>query len=166
MNTVYLCAINNVLSGTCSEDCGFCTQSVKHHANIERYNYKSIDQIVSEAKMAKSFGAFGYCLVTAGKGLDDKKTEFIAKAARTVKKETFTTEGHMPSVNDDRVSFVKGLFQDSLPGFLKTFKPDKQLVIHNDSDLYSATLYVLTYMNNYLVPGTIIIFDEFYSVLD
>ncbi|MEJ2488452.1 MAG: biotin synthase, partial [Sulfurovaceae bacterium] len=72
MNTVYLCAINNVLSGTCSEDCGFCTQSVKHHANIERYNYKSIDQIVSEAKMAKSFGAFGYCLVTAGKGLDDK----------------------------------------------------------------------------------------------
>ncbi|MEJ2612295.1 MAG: TylF/MycF/NovP-related O-methyltransferase [Candidatus Thiodiazotropha sp.] len=95
-------------------------------------------------------------------GLPEDWVEF----SRTVKKETFTTEGHMPSVNDDRVSFVKGLFQDSLPGFLKTFKPDKQLVIHNDSDLYSATLYVLTYMNNYLVPGTIIIFDEFYSVLD
>ncbi len=87
MSTIYLCAINNVLSGTCSEDCGFCTQSVKYHADIERYSYKSIDQIVSEAKRAKSFGAFGYCLVTAGKGLDDKKTEFIAKAAGAIRKE-------------------------------------------------------------------------------
>ena len=95
-------------------------------------------------------------------GLPEDWVEF----SRTVKKETFTTEGKMPSINDDRVSFVKGLFQHSLPGFLETFTPDKQLVIHNDSDLYSATLYVLTYMNRYLVPGTVIIFDEFYSVLD
>lgn len=95
-------------------------------------------------------------------GLPEDWIEF----SRTVKKETFTTGGNMPSIDDDRVSFVKGLFQDSLPGFLESFKSDKQLVIHNDSDLYSATLYVLTYMNNYLVPGTVIIFDEFYSVLD
>ena len=84
---VYLCAINNVLSGTCNEDCGFCTQSTKHHAKIERYNYKKIEQIIDETKKAKSLGAFGYCLVTAGKGLDDKKTEFIAKAAHAIKKE-------------------------------------------------------------------------------
>ncbi|MES9860208.1 MAG: class I SAM-dependent methyltransferase [Candidatus Thiodiazotropha sp. LLP2] len=95
-------------------------------------------------------------------GLPEDWVEF----SRTVKKETFTTEGNLPAIDDDRVSFVKGLFQDSLPGFLETFKPDKQLLIHNDSDLYSATLYVLTYMNQYLKPGTVIIFDEFYSVLD
>ncbi|MBN2768506.1 MAG: biotin synthase [Campylobacterales bacterium] len=87
MSTVYLCAINNVLSGACNEDCAFCTQSIKHHADIERHNYKQIEQIVSEAKVAKSFGAFGYCLVTSGKGLDDKKTEFIAKVARAIKQD-------------------------------------------------------------------------------
>ncbi len=85
INEIFLCAINNVLSGTCREDCKFCTQSIRYHADIERYNYKSIDQIVKEAKEAQSLGALGYCLVTAGKGLDDKKTEFVARVAREIK---------------------------------------------------------------------------------
>jgi biotin synthase len=87
MKKVYLCAINNILSGNCNEDCAFCTQSVKHKANINRYKFKEISQIVSEAKEAVKNGAIGYCLVTAGKGLDDKKCEFVAKAAREIKKE-------------------------------------------------------------------------------
>ena len=84
---IFLCAINNILSGTCLEDCKFCTQSVRYHADIERYNYKKIDQIVQEAKIAKHHGALGYCLVTAGKGLDDKKVDFVARAAQAIKKE-------------------------------------------------------------------------------
>jgi len=84
---IFLCAINNVLSGSCDQDCQFCTQSVRYRANIERYNYKSIDQIVQEALSAKKHGALGYCLVTAGVGLDDKKTEFISKVARAIKSE-------------------------------------------------------------------------------
>lgn len=84
---IFLCAINNILSGTCLEDCKFCTQSVRYHADIERYNYKSIETIVEEAKQAKAHGALGYCLVTAGKGLSDKKVEFVARTAKAIKKE-------------------------------------------------------------------------------
>ena len=84
---IFLCAINNILSGTCLEDCKFCTQSVRYHADIERYNYKSIETIVEEARHAKAHGALGYCLVTAGKGLDDKKVEFVARAAHAIKSE-------------------------------------------------------------------------------
>ena len=84
---IFLCAINNILSGTCLEDCKFCTQSVRYHADIERYNYKKIEQIVQEAKIAKNNGALGYCLVTAGKGLNDKKVDFVARAAKDIKKE-------------------------------------------------------------------------------
>ena len=84
---IFLCAINNILSGTCLEDCKFCTQSVRYHADIERYNYKSIETIVDEAKQAKANGALGYCLVTAGKGLDDKKVEFVARVAKAIKAE-------------------------------------------------------------------------------
>jgi biotin synthase len=87
MKQIFLCAINNILSGTCQEDCKFCTQSVRYHADIERYNYKKIDQIVNEAKLAKENGALGYCLVTAGKGLDDKKVDFVARAAQAIKTE-------------------------------------------------------------------------------
>ena len=84
---IFLCAINNILSGTCQEDCKFCTQSVRYHADIERYNYKDISTIVKEAKLAKEQGALGYCLVTAGKGLDDKKVDFVARAAQAIKAE-------------------------------------------------------------------------------
>jgi len=84
---IFLCAINNILSGTCLEDCKFCTQSVRYHADIERYNYKSIETIVKEAKQAKANGALGYCLVTAGKGLDDKKVDFVARTAKAIKDE-------------------------------------------------------------------------------
>ena len=87
MQPIFLCAINNILSGTCQEDCKFCTQSVRYHADIERYNYKEISDIVEEAKMAKENGALGYCLVTAGKGLDDKKVDFVARAAEAIKAE-------------------------------------------------------------------------------
>ncbi len=84
---IFLCAINNILSGICREDCKFCTQSVRYHAKIKRYNYKSIGTIVEEAKRAKANGALGYCLVTAGKGLDDKKVDFVSRAAKAIKKE-------------------------------------------------------------------------------
>jgi len=84
---IFLCAICNIESGTCNEDCKFCTQSVKYKADIQRYKKKAIDQIVEEAKRARANGANGFCLVTAGKGLNDKRLAFVCEAARAVKKE-------------------------------------------------------------------------------
>jgi len=78
---------------------------------------------------------------------------------------SFSVEGKLPNFKDARVVLVEGLFQDTLPPFLESFRPQKQLVIHNDSDTYSATLYVLTKCDVLLTPGTIIIFDEFSSIL-
>ena len=83
---IMLCAICNISSGTCKEDCSFCTQSTKHKADIERFKQKPIEAIVKEAKMAKQNKALGFCLVTAGKGLDDKKLDFLTRAAYEVKK--------------------------------------------------------------------------------
>ena len=54
MKTIYLCAISNIISGICNEDCGFCTQSVKHKADIQRYKQKEISLIIEEAKKQKN----------------------------------------------------------------------------------------------------------------
>ncbi len=78
---------------------------------------------------------------------------------------TFNLGGDVPPTNDDRVSFVKGWFNDTLVPFLSAFKPRSPLVIHNDSDLYSSTLYLLTKLDPILVEGSVLIFDEFYSSL-
>lgn len=83
---IMLCAICNIASGNCSEDCKYCTQSAFVKTNIQKYRRKKIDQIVLEAKMAKKNEALGFCLVTAGLGLDDKKLEYVCEAAFAVKK--------------------------------------------------------------------------------
>ena len=87
------------------------------------------------------------------------------KGFSTVSLEYCDAGGELPQSDDTRLSFVKGLFQDTLPGFLEKYRATGRLVIHNDSDLYSSTLYVLTRANDIIVPGTIIIFDEFNSVM-
>lgn len=75
----------------------------------------------------------------------------------------FDVSGSLPDIQDDRVQFIKGLFQETLVGFLSTFEKRSRLVIHNDSDLYSSTLYTLAKLDDIIEPGTLIIFDEFPS---
>lgn len=77
----------------------------------------------------------------------------------------FSTEGQTPQIDDARGSFRKGLFQETLEPFLESFTGGRQLVIHNDSDLYSSTLYTLAKLDYLIKPGTILIFDEFASPL-
>ncbi len=85
-------------------------------------------------------------------------------ALRVIPKGHFSTAGQVPQTADTRVSFHKGWFQDSLRPFLREFTP-RRLVVHNDSDLHSSTIYVLATLDPLLLPGSVIIFDEFSNPL-
>ena len=87
MKEIFLCAISNISSGNCSEDCSFCTQSAYNNVDIKKYKQKSSEKILEEAIYAKNNKAIGFCLVTAGKGLDDKKLEFVCKTAKKINNE-------------------------------------------------------------------------------
>ena len=76
----------------------------------------------------------------------------------------FTTGGKSPTVSDPRIAFVKGLFQDTLYGFLEGRIFDRQLVVNADCDIYSASLFVLAVMDRFMRPGTKIILDDFASL--
>ncbi|MBL0709203.1 MAG: biotin synthase [Sulfurimonas sp.] len=84
---IFLCSICNINSGTCKEDCKFCSQSVRYKADIQRYKQKDMSDILKEAKTARDNGALGFCLVTADKGLNDKSIEFVSSIARLLSKE-------------------------------------------------------------------------------
>jgi len=81
---IFLCSICNINSGTCLEDCKFCSQSVRYKADIERYKQKDIELIKQEAINARDNGALGFCLVTADKGLNDKTLKFVCNVAQEV----------------------------------------------------------------------------------
>jgi hypothetical protein len=76
------------------------------------------------------------------------------------KKGAFDVGGRVPQVDDPRVAFVKGWFDHTLPPFLLRYRPQRQLWIHIDADLYGSTLCVLTYLNRHIRRGTVIVFDE------
>jgi len=64
-------------------------------------------------------------------------------------------------IQDQRVSFYKGLFQDTLIPFLEQYKNGPKKVIHMDADIFSATLFAFSQLYRVLNDGDIILFDEF-----
>lgn len=86
--------------------------------------------------------------------------------SNSYKRGHFDTGGRVPQTEDARVEFITGLFQDTLPAFLEKFTPRSQLIVNNDSDLYSSTLFCLTKLDKILTKGSVLIFDEFGDVLN
>ena len=80
------------------------------------------------------------------------------------KKGDFDVEHRTPNIDDPRVQFVPGLFQESLRPFLAGFEPRDRLVLHMDADLYSSTLFCLTVLDYLICKDSVIIFDEFSSL--
>jgi hypothetical protein len=68
----------------------------------------------------------------------------------------FSTGGVVPNVPG--VTFLPGLFTDTLGEYLQVAQPIG--VLHVDCDLYSSTRDVLAAIGHVIVPGTIIVFDE------
>lgn len=81
------------------------------------------------------------------------------------RKGALSTGGVVPQTTDSRIRFVKGWFNVTLRPFLREFSPHSRLVIHNDADLFSSTLFTLATLDPILQPGSILIFDEFANPL-
>lgn len=74
----------------------------------------------------------------------------------------FSTNGAPPEINDKRVSFVTGYFQNSFTDFIAGFKYKAPVLVHFDADLYSSTMFLLTSLWHH-IPEYYFIFDEFPS---
>jgi Macrocin-O-methyltransferase (TylF) len=54
-----------------------------------------------------------------------------------------------------------GWFDQTLPSFVQEQGPRPVQLLHVDCDLYSSTVTILDNLKNNIVPGTVIIFDEY-----
>jgi hypothetical protein len=74
-------------------------------------------------------------------------------------KGAYAAGGRTPEISDSRVTFYKGLFQQTLPSYSPP--SHENLIINIDCDLYSATSFVLNSLAPHIRPGSFIYFDEF-----
>ena len=77
--------LNNVKSGACPEDCGYCGQSKDSKAPIQAYKLQSKESILAEAAQAKASGAFRYCMVLSGTGPTDAEIDHMVECIAEVK---------------------------------------------------------------------------------
>jgi hypothetical protein len=70
----------------------------------------------------------------------------------------FSTGGVAPEMDDPRVVFHVGWFEDTLHGF--ELPEHDVLVVNLDADLYSSTIFVLRELQDSIRPGTLLIFDD------
>ncbi len=67
----------------------------------------------------------------------------------------------VPKIDDKRVSFVKGMFHETLPDFLKNFVPKSRVVVFINLNKYPETLHCLTQLDSVLPSDSLIMFDQF-----
>jgi hypothetical protein len=72
---------------------------------------------------------------------------------------TFSLGGQLPPV-EGNVTLHKGWFQETVPGFLAAH-PGPVALLHVDCDLYESARYALDQVADRVVPGSVIVFDEF-----
>lgn len=77
---IEICAISNVRSGNCSENCNFCSQSAHHKTQAPDYDYISSQQLVEQAKQAREWGASDFGVVSKGWGVrSDKESSKLSE---------------------------------------------------------------------------------------
>lgn len=80
-----------------------------------------------------------------------------------VDKGTFGIDGAIPDIRPN-VHPVKGWFDQTLPEFARQHEGEKIAFMHVDCDLYSSTKTVFESLGHMIVPGTVILFDEYLSI--
>ncbi len=70
---IEVCAIANVRSGNCSENCGFCAQSGHYQTRSPVYDYIPAQDLARQAKRAREWGASDFGVVSKGWGVRSER---------------------------------------------------------------------------------------------
>lgn len=82
---VQLSTLMNIKSGGCTEDCKYCSQSVKYDTGLKAGKLAERDEVKAAAAKAKSAGASRFCMGAAWRELKDRDLEKLADIVADVK---------------------------------------------------------------------------------
>lgn len=61
----------SIKTGSCPEDCSYCSQSAHYHTEIDKEGLLSLEEVIKHAKKAKEIGSTRFCMGAAWRGVKD-----------------------------------------------------------------------------------------------
>lgn len=95
-NQIQLSTLMSVKTGACPEDCKYCPQSARYKTGLETERLAEIDQVIENAKKAKSMGSTRFCMGAAWKNPSERDMPYLIQMIEQVKElglETCVTAG-------------------------------------------------------------------------
>ena len=105
-NQVQVSTLLSIKTGACPEDCGYCSQSAKNDAEIERERLLPLEEVIEKAQIAKDNGACRFCMGAAWRNPTDKNLEKVIEMVSAVKElgmETCLTLGMLTDEQSKRL---------------------------------------------------------------
>ncbi len=83
-NEVEACSIISAKTGSCPENCKYCSQSKHNEAQIECHPLMEVEEVKKAALIAKENGANRFCIVTSGRKTEEKDFPKILEMIKEV----------------------------------------------------------------------------------
>ncbi|MGN7437202.1 MAG: biotin synthase BioB [Alcanivorax sp.] len=64
-NEMQMCTLLSIKTGGCTEDCGYCSQSIHNEAELEKEILMKTDDVLEQARKAKESGSTRFCMGAA-----------------------------------------------------------------------------------------------------
>lgn len=105
-NQVQVSTLLSIKTGACPEDCGYCSQSARNDAEVERERLLPLDEVIEQAQLAKDSGASRFCMGAAWRNPTDKNLDKVIDMIIAVKGlglETCVTLGMLTNEQTQRL---------------------------------------------------------------
>ena len=70
---VQVCSLLSIKTGGCTEDCGYCSQSVHYDTGVKTQSLLSVEEVMEKARNAKEAGATRFCMGAAWREVRDNR---------------------------------------------------------------------------------------------
>jgi len=105
-NRVQVSTLLSIKTGGCPEDCGYCSQSARNDAELERERLLPLEEVIAAARAAREQGATRFCMGAAWRNPTDNnlaQVEAMVKAVNGLGMETCVTLGMLTLPQAERL---------------------------------------------------------------
>ncbi len=132
-NAVQLSTLLSIKTGGCSEDCGYCSQSVRHATHVEAEPLMDLASVLAAARTAKANGASRFCMGAAWRGPKDKDLKPVLEMIRAVKALGLETCATLGQLKDGQAEQLRAAGLDYYNHNLDTSRAHYDNVVHTHS---------------------------------